>query len=218
MLDTSLDCLLKRRKAQECNIKLIIQQVMLSLFLVPLLLFRHGSSLLPVHATALVTPRFQSVDSLSTYCLWLSYSHVSGQTPNALWLRHVSLSLLAPVEQHLTDSLSLCSYDSDMNYSEGNRKAWLKRTSQDNRTHRKSEEKPCQQAGHKKKRIYPAAATKLIVSPKLAFPPEVQPGRKLLMACKKLIMTSQFPSITPVKMTLISESTFLSHAPQIYGN
>lgn len=217
MLDTSLDCLLKRRKAQECNIKLIIQQVMLSLFLVPLLLFRHGSSLLPIHATAFVTPRFQSMDSLSMYCLWLSYSHVSGQTPKALWLRHVSLSLLATMG-HLADSLSLCSYDSDMNYSEGNRKAWLKRTSQDNRTHRKSEEKPCQQAGHKKKRRYPAAATKLIVSPKLAYPLEVQPGRKLLMACEKLIMTSQFPSITHVKMTLISESTFLSHSPQIYGN
>lgn len=31
-------------------------------------------------------------------------------------------------------------------------------------------------------------------------------------------MTSQFPSITHAKMTLISENTFLSYSPKIYGN
>ena len=38
------------------------------------------------------------------------------------------------------------------------------------------------------------------------------------MAYGKFIMTSWFPSITHAKMTLISETIFLSHSPKIRGN
>lgn len=38
------------------------------------------------------------------------------------------------------------------------------------------------------------------------------------MACGKLIMASSFLSITPAKITLISENTILSHSPPAHGN
>lgn len=38
------------------------------------------------------------------------------------------------------------------------------------------------------------------------------------MACEELMMTSWFPSITPAKMTLIPENTFLSRSLKIHGN
>lgn len=78
------------------------------------------------------------------------------------------------------------------------------------------QEKPCQEAGSKEKKVS-GNYHRDDHFPRNGISPRGMARERLLMACGKLKRASWLPPITHAKRTLISENTCLSHS-KIHGN